>query len=93
VGHLFQSFDEMPRVLGTLNTVKGPENEGIQWFAEEVRKLSGGNLQLIPLRPSQIGSAVAQVDQLMDFSHPRVCTGNTSAPFFTQLSLYTRSSR
>jgi len=66
VGYLFQSFDEMPRVLGTLTTVKGPENEGIQWFAEEARKLAGGNLQLIPLRPSQIGSAVAQVDQLKD---------------------------
>lgn len=66
VGYLFQSYDEMPRVLGTLTTVKGPENEGIQWFAEEVRKLAGGNLQLIPLRPSQIGSAVAQVDQLKD---------------------------
>jgi len=66
VGYLFQSFHEMPRVLGTLTTVKGPENEGIQWFAEQVRKLAGGNLQLIPLRPSQIGSAVAQVDQLKD---------------------------
>jgi TRAP-type C4-dicarboxylate transport system substrate-binding protein/DNA-binding Xre family transcriptional regulator len=66
VGYLFQSFDEMPRVLGTLTTVKGPENEGIQWFAEEVHKLACGNLQLIPLRPSQIGSAVAQVDQLKD---------------------------
>ncbi len=66
VGYLFQSYDEMPRILGTLTTVKGPENEGIQWFAEEVRKLAGGNLQLIPLRPSQIGSAVAQVDQLKD---------------------------
>ena len=66
VGYLFQSFHEMPRVLGTLTTVKGPENEGIQWFAEQVRKLAGGNLQLIPLRPSQIGSAVDQVDQLKD---------------------------
>jgi len=56
----------MPRVLGTLATVRGPENEGIHWFAGEVRKLAGGNLQLIPLRPSQIGSAVDQVDQLKD---------------------------
>lgn len=64
VGYLFQSFDEMPRVLGTLSTVKGPENEGIQRFAAEVRELTKGNLQLIPLRPSQLGSAVAQVDQL-----------------------------
>ncbi len=64
VGYLFQSFDEMPRVLGTLATVKGPENEGIHRFAAEVSELAGGNLQLIPLRPSQLGSAVAQVDQL-----------------------------
>jgi TRAP-type C4-dicarboxylate transport system substrate-binding protein len=66
VGYLFQSFDEMPRVLGTLTTVKGPENAGIQWFAEEVRRLTDGGLALIPLRPSQIGSAAAQVDQLKD---------------------------
>lgn len=66
VGYLFQSFDEMPRVLGTLTTVKGPENAGIQWFAEEVRHLTDGGLALIPLRPSQIGSAAAQVDQLKD---------------------------
>ena len=66
VGYLFQSFDQMPRVLGTLTTVKGPENAGIQWFAEEVRRLTDGGLALIPLRPSQIGSAAAQVDQLKD---------------------------
>ena len=66
VGYLFQSFDEMPRVLGTLTTVKGPENAGIQWFAEEVRRISDGSLSLLPLRPSQLGSAAAQVDQLKD---------------------------
>ncbi len=66
VGYLFQSLDEMPRVLGTLTTVKGPENAGIQWFAEEVRRISDGSLALLPLRPSQIGSAAAQVDQLRD---------------------------
>ena len=66
VGYLFQSFEEMPRVLGTLTTVKGPENTGIQWFADEVRRLTGGSLALIPLRPSQIGTAASQVDQLKD---------------------------
>jgi TRAP-type C4-dicarboxylate transport system substrate-binding protein len=66
VGYLFQSFDEMPRVLGTLTTVKGPEDAGIQWFAEEVRRLTEGGLALIPLRPSQIGSAAAQVNQLKE---------------------------
>jgi TRAP-type C4-dicarboxylate transport system substrate-binding protein/DNA-binding Xre family transcriptional regulator len=64
LGYLFQSFEEMPRVLGTLTTVKGPENAGIHWFAQEVRRLSGGSLTLIPLSPSQIGSAAAQVEQL-----------------------------
>lgn len=64
LGYLFQSFEEMPRVLGTLTTVKGPEDAGIHWFAREVRRLTGGGLTLIPLSPSQIGSAVAQVEQL-----------------------------
>ncbi len=64
VGYLFQSVGEMPRVLGTLTTVKGPESVGIQWFAEEVRRLSGGVLALSALRPAQIGSAADQVDQL-----------------------------
>jgi len=66
VGYLFQSIDEMPRVLGTLNTVKGPENAGIQWFAEEVHRLTDNSLTLLPLRPSQLGTAMAQVDQLKD---------------------------
>jgi TRAP-type C4-dicarboxylate transport system substrate-binding protein len=66
VGYLFQSFDEMPRILGTLTTVQGPENTGIRWFAEEVRRLTGGGLALIPLQPSQIGSAAVQVGQLKD---------------------------
>lgn len=66
VGYLFQSFDEMPRVLGTLTTVKGPENAGIQWFAEAVRRLTGDGLTLLPLRPSQIGTATAQVEQLKE---------------------------
>jgi TRAP-type C4-dicarboxylate transport system substrate-binding protein/DNA-binding XRE family transcriptional regulator len=66
VGYLFQGCDEMPRILGTLTTVQGPENTGIRWFAEEVRRLTGGGLALIPLRPSQIGSAAVQVVQLKD---------------------------
>jgi TRAP-type C4-dicarboxylate transport system substrate-binding protein len=66
VGYLFQSRDEMPRVLGTLTTVEGPENEGIQGFAAAVREMTGGRLSLIPLRPSQLGSALSQVDQLRE---------------------------
>lgn len=64
VGYLFQSRDDMPRLLGTLNTVRGPENAAIQWFAGQVRQTTGNDLSLMPLRPSQIGSAAAQVDQL-----------------------------
>ena len=64
MGYLFQSLDEMPRVLGSLTTVRGPESEGIQWFVQEVRRLTKGGLTLIALQPSQIGPADAQVIQL-----------------------------
>jgi TRAP-type transport system periplasmic protein len=64
VGYLFQSRDSMPRLLGTLITVKGPENDAIQGFAELVRKTTDNDLALLPLRPSQIGPAAAQVEQL-----------------------------
>jgi TRAP-type C4-dicarboxylate transport system substrate-binding protein len=66
VGYLFQSRDEMPRVLGTLTTVEGPENEGIQGFAAAVREMTAERLTLIPLRPAQLGSALSQVDQLRE---------------------------
>jgi TRAP-type C4-dicarboxylate transport system substrate-binding protein len=66
VGYLFQSRDEMPRVLGTLTTVEGPENEGIQGFAAAVRELTAERLTLIALRPAQLGSVRSQVDQLRE---------------------------
>ncbi|RJQ57523.1 MAG: helix-turn-helix domain-containing protein [Desulfobacteraceae bacterium] len=66
VGYLFQNREDTPRLLGTLNTVKGPENGAIQWFADQVRQMTGNHLSLIALRPSQIGSAAAQVDQLQE---------------------------
>ncbi len=64
VGYLFHSREELPRLLGTLATVKGPENAAIQNFAAQVRQATGDGLVLMPLQPSQIGTAVAQVDQL-----------------------------
>lgn len=64
VSYLFQSEAEMPRVLGTLTTVKGPESEGIQWFAREVKQGTSGRLALIPLRAGQLGSATDQAEQL-----------------------------
>jgi TRAP-type C4-dicarboxylate transport system substrate-binding protein len=66
VSYLFQREAEMPRVLGTLNTVQGPESQGIQWFAEEVSRLAKGRISLIPLRASQLGTAVDQVEQLTE---------------------------
>ncbi|MFZ7127457.1 MAG: TRAP transporter substrate-binding protein DctP [Desulfobacterales bacterium] len=66
VGYLFQSRGEMPRVLGTLTTVEGPENEGIRAFAQAVRRMTGDRLSLIPLRPSQLGTAISQVEALRE---------------------------
>jgi TRAP-type C4-dicarboxylate transport system substrate-binding protein len=66
VGYLFQSRDEMPRVLGTLTTVEGPEDEGIKAFADAVRRQTGERLSLIPLRPAQLGTALSQVDALRE---------------------------
>jgi len=66
VGYLFQSRDEMPRVLGTLTTVKGPEDEGIKAFADDVCRRSGERLSLIPLQPAQLGTAYSQVEALRE---------------------------
>jgi len=64
LSYLFQSEEEIPRVLGTLNTVAGPESEGVNWFAEEVRRRTRGRMSLIPLRASQLGPPADQVEQL-----------------------------
>ncbi len=64
LSYLFQSEEEVPRVLGTLTTVAGPESEGLRWFAEEVRRRTDGRMSLIPLRASQLGPAEDQVEHL-----------------------------
>lgn len=66
VGYLFQSQDEMPRVLGTLTTVKGPEDEGIKAFAADVGRRCGERLSIIPLQPAQLGTAHSQVEALQE---------------------------
>lgn len=66
LSYLFQSEQEIPRVLGTLNTVAGPESEGINWFAEEIRRRSGGRISLIPLSASQLGPPADQLEQLRE---------------------------
>ena len=66
VGYFFQSRGEMPRVLGTLTTVEGPENDGIRAFAAAVGRQTGERLSLIPLRPAQLGAARSQVEALRE---------------------------
>ena len=64
LSYLFQSREEIPRVMGTLNTVGGPERRGMIRFAEEVFKRSNGSMSLIPLKASQLYPAGDQVEQL-----------------------------
>lgn len=66
LSYLFQSEEEFPRVLGALNTVEGPERQGIKWFAKQVQRQTGGRISLIPLKVSQLGGAGDQVDQLRE---------------------------
>jgi TRAP-type transport system periplasmic protein len=66
LSYLFQSEEEFPRVLGALNTVEGPERRGVEWFAQEVRRRTGGRISLIPLKVSQLGGAEHQVDRLRE---------------------------
>lgn len=64
LSYLFQSEEEIPRVLGTLATVAGPERKGFEWFADEVRRATGKKMSLIPLSASQLAPADDQVEQL-----------------------------
>lgn len=66
LSYLFQSEQEIPRVLGTLNTVAGPESEGINRFSQEIHRLTAGRISLIPLRAAQLGSPADQVEQLRE---------------------------
>ncbi|MCE5243440.1 MAG: TRAP transporter substrate-binding protein DctP [Syntrophobacteraceae bacterium] len=64
LSYLFQSEQEVPRVLGTLVTVSGPESQGLKWFAQEVHRRTDGRLSIIPLRASQLGSGADQARHL-----------------------------
>lgn len=64
LSYLFQSEEAVPRVLGTLTTVSGPEQQGLTWFSEEVYRQTNGRMTLIPLRVSQLVPAGDQVEQL-----------------------------
>lgn len=64
LSYLFQKEEEIPRVLGTMTTVSGPENRGLMWFASEVNRRSGGHMSIIPLWATVLGSAPDQVAML-----------------------------
>ena len=93
LSYLFQSQEEIPRVMGTLNTVKGPERLGMLRFAEEVYKRSNGSMSLIALKASQLYPAGDQVEQLRQgvidifidnlkyFSAPAPGLDNLSLPY------------
>ncbi len=66
LSYLFQKEEEIPRVLGTTTTVPGPENRGIEWFADEVKRRSKGHMTLISLWATILGSAPEQVRMLRE---------------------------
>ena len=64
LGYLFQSEEEIPRVLGTLITVKGPEHMGVQRFVDRVSACSNNRVSLIRLKASQLGGSGDQIERL-----------------------------
>jgi len=66
LSYFFKREDEIPKVLGTMSTVAGPESQGIRWFADEVRRRTNKKIALIPLKASQLGNGLDQVEQLAD---------------------------
>lgn len=64
VSYLFQAEAEMPKVMGTLVTVEGPENKAIRWFADEVARRSDNRINLLPLRATNLGTSNDQVQLL-----------------------------
>ncbi|MFZ3046168.1 MAG: TRAP transporter substrate-binding protein DctP [Desulfatirhabdiaceae bacterium] len=66
ISYLFQKDEEIPRVLGTMTTVAGPESRGLAWFATEVYRLSNGRLSLVPLQATLLGSQIHQTAMLKE---------------------------
>ncbi|MCB2148697.1 MAG: TRAP transporter substrate-binding protein DctP [Deltaproteobacteria bacterium] len=64
LSYFFRREEEIPKVLGTLTTVEGPESQGIEWFAREVAHQTDGQINLVPLKAHQLGSGLDQVAQL-----------------------------
>lgn len=66
LSYLFQKDDEIPRVLGTMTTVAGPESRGLTWFANEVRCRTEGRLSLVPLQATLLGPQTRQSAMLKE---------------------------
>ncbi len=66
LSYLFQKDAEIPRVLGTMTTVAGPESRGLAWFASEVKNRTGGRLSLVPLQATLLGPQTRQSAMLKD---------------------------
>jgi TRAP-type C4-dicarboxylate transport system substrate-binding protein len=66
LSYLFQKEVEIPRVLGTMTTVAGPESRGTAWFAEQVARRSQGRLSLVPLKATVLGTQTRQAAMLKD---------------------------
>jgi TRAP-type C4-dicarboxylate transport system substrate-binding protein len=66
LSYLFQKDEEIPRILGTMTTVAGPESRGLAWFADEVRRLTGGRLSVVPLQATILGPQTRQSAMLKE---------------------------
>lgn len=66
LSYLFQKDTEIPRVLGTMATVAGPESRAIAWFSREVERLTSGRLSIVPLQATILGSQIRQAAMLKE---------------------------
>ncbi len=66
LSYLFQKDEEIPRVLGTMTTVAGPESRGLAWFVNEVNRRTNGRLSLVPLKATLLGPQTSQSTMLKE---------------------------
>jgi C4-dicarboxylate-binding protein DctP len=64
MSYLFAPDDDLPRVLGTLISVEGPESEAIKLFARDLHERTNQLISLVPMWEIQLGSPEDQIDQL-----------------------------
>lgn len=66
ISYFFQTDSEMPRCLGTLVPPWDAEGRAIEYFSELVRKNTDDRFSIAVFSASQLGSAVGQLDGLMN---------------------------